>query len=332
MTTTKWNWKETAPGQSVQGKSWFTRFVGWINSLFNDNHSWFDYGEMDKSLSSIQNQITHEGLTGAQVAENEMSMQNAEDIFQRQVVGMQKAGLNPALMYENGASSSSPSAPSQAANGFSMSELMQLVTLPLQRKMLQSQIENVNANTEKQVAETDTEKNRSQNLALVNQYYPKLKDAEIEELASKIGLNLSTIDNNDANTALAWINTSIKEKENKFAEEYYHWRNEFEKAQTEEAKSSAARSGAEALMTTFEREYAERHGFALSSSSYLAIASAIAQAFDNIGDSIIPPIREKIPQAKEAIKSLPNKAKMFGNRVRSKWERFVNRNFNGFGN
>lgn len=324
----------------AKGKSLWTRFVGSLNNLFNPGHDWINYVDAPAAsasdpLGSLFNRFTQSGLTGAQVAENEMSMQNAEDIYQRQVAGMQKAGLNPALMYEHGASGSAPSAPSQSEAGLSMSELMQAVLMPLQRKMLQSQIENVRANTEKQVAETDTEKNRSENLALINQYYPDLKDVEIEEIASKIGLNLSTIDNNDANTALAWINTSIKEKENEFAKEYYHWRNEFEKANTGAAKAAAARDGAQALMTTFEREYAERHGFALSSSSYLAIASAIAQAFENVGDSIIPPIREKLPKVKEktekVVKSLPDKAKSFGKRSWNRFVRFVDRNFNGWG-
>ena len=326
--------------KKTQGKSLWTRFVGSLNNLFNPGHDWMNYDEAPDAsasdpLGSLFNRFTQAGLTGAQVAENEMSMQNAEDIYQRQVTGMQKAGLNPALMYQHGASGSAPSAPSQSEAGLSMSDLVQAVMMPLQRKMLQSQIENVQANTEKQVAETDTEKNRAENLALINQYYPDLKDAEIEEIASKIGLNLSTIDNNDANTALSWINHSIKEKENKFAEEYYRWRNEFEKAQTSEAKSAAARNGAEALMTSFEREYAERHGFALSSSSYLAIASAIAQAFENVGDSIIPPIREKLPKVKEKtkgfVKSLPDKLNSFGKRSWNRFVRFVDRNFDGWG-
>lgn len=347
MSTTKWNWKETAPGQSVQGKSWFTRFVGWINSLFNDNHSWFDYGEMDKSLSSVQNQITHEGLTGAQVAENEMSMQNAEDIFQRQVAGMQKAGLNPALMYENGVSGSSPSAPSQAATGFSMSELMQLVTLPLQRRMLESQIQNVNANTEKQEAETDTEKNRAKSLALANLYYPALQEGKLSELASRVGLNLSTIDSNEAKTAFTWIETSIKEKENEFASKYYEWRAKYEEAKTEEAKANVALKGAETLMASFEYDYAKANGAKLSSSSALAIVSALGNMFSRnmpevsnaIKDSLKPfgltpfnmpksvdnDINDKFQKGKQKVQS-------FGKRVWSKWERFVNRNFNGFGN
>ena len=166
-------------------------------------------GELNDSIanagSSLWNRFTQSGLTGAQVAENEMSMQNAEDIYQRQVTGMQKAGINPALMYQNGASGSAPSAPSQSDAGLSMSELMQAVMMPLQRQMLQSQIENVRANTEKQVAETDTERNRAENLALINLYYPSIQEGTLSKMASEIGVNLSTVDKNDADTALKWI-------------------------------------------------------------------------------------------------------------------------------
>lgn len=307
-------------------------------------------GELNDSIanagSSLWNRFTQSGLTGAQVAENEMSMQNAEDIYQRQVTGMQKAGINPALMYQNGASGSAPSAPSQSDAGLSMSELMQAVMMPLQRQMLQSQIENVRANTEKQVAETDTERNRAENLALINLYYPSIQEGTLSKMASEIGVNLSTVDKNDADTALKWIQKEIADKENKFAEAYYKARVDYESAKTDEAKANAARAGADALMTTFEREYAQAHGAKLSSSSVLAIASAIGNLFDKnmpevtnaVKDSLKPFGLTPFNMPKSVDKTINDAyqkgkkgAKRFFRSSKDKFVDFVYKNFNGFG-
>lgn len=317
-----------------------------VKAAWNVEKDNFKNGRIPGATQSLWNRFTQAGLTGAQIAENEMSMQNAEDIYQRQVTGMQKAGLNPALMYQNGVSGSAPSAPSQSDGGLSMSDLLQAVMMPLQRQMLKSQIENVNANTEKQVAETDTEKNRAENLALINLYYPSIQEGTLSKLASEIGVNLSTVDKNDADTALKWIQKEIADKENKFAEAYFRARSEYESAKTDEAKANAARAGADALMTTFEREYAQSHGAKLSSSSVLAIASAIGSLFNqnmpevssaikdslrpfgltpfNMSDSVDKSINDAYQKGKQS-------AKRFFRNGKDKFVDFIYRNFNGFG-
>lgn len=327
----------------------FGKFLKGWNNILNPNHNWFDYDNQFQSpgaVDSMFNRFTQAGLTGVQIAENEMSMQNAEDIYQRQVSGMQKAGLNPALMYGSGASVNAPNAPGQNDAGLSMSELMSAVMMPLQRKMLKSQIANVEANTEKQVAETDTEKNRSKNLALINQYYPKIQDVTLEKMASEIGLNLATIDNRDANTALTWIQSEIADKESKFAEAYYKARVDYENAKTEEAKSNSARAGAEALMTAYEHEYARAHGAKLSSSSVLAIASALGNLFNQNMPEVTSAVKDSLkpfgltpfnmPESVDkTINDAYHKTKGYVKRkAKSGWNKFVgfvNRNFNGFG-
>lgn len=317
-----------------------------IKSSFKVIRDNLSSGKGPGAIESLFNRFTQNGLTGAQVAENELSMQNAEDIYQRQVTGMQKAGLNPALMYQSGASGSAPSAPSQSDAGLSMSDLMQVVMMPLQRQMLQSQIENVRANTEKQVAETDTERNRAENLALINLYYPSIQEGTLSKMASEIGVNLSTVDKNDADTALKWIQKEIADKENKFAEAYYKARVDYESAKTDEAKANAARAGADALMTTFEREYAQAHGAKLSSSSVLAIASAIGNLFSQnmpevtnaVKDSLKPfgltpfNMPESVDKAiNDAYQKGKKGAKHFFRSSKDKFVDFVYKNFNGFG-
>lgn len=80
------------------------------------------------ALTNLLNAWSGEHMTNAEVERNQMQMQNQEDIYQRQVTGMQNAGLNPALMYQSGAQSA-PSAPATSTPGMNMSDIMSLITL-----------------------------------------------------------------------------------------------------------------------------------------------------------------------------------------------------------
>lgn len=287
-------WSQSQIYQDTRGTNRFTRFVGWLNNLMNPNHSWVDdwqqFSEDVGPSEDIEKQITKSGLTGAEKEANAFSAAEAQKqrdyetemqntAYQRQVADMRAAGVNPALAMSNGQpstpSGSSASSVSPSGAGISMSDLMQLNMLPLQRKMLEAQTANVGADTAKKEAETEEAKNRAQNVALVNQYYPSVTEAGLQKTLSSIGVDLSTIDKNDAEVALTNVRKLIADKENKYADEYYHWRSEYEKAHTQEAKDAAAAHAAQALMTGYELEFAQKNGAKLSSSSILALASAI---------------------------------------------------------
>lgn len=277
--------RETRKKQT-KGKTIWTRFVGWLNNVFNAEHDWMDYANApDAGSGPIDNfvkGVTQSGVTDQQVGLNEMQMQNQEDIYERQVAGMKKAGLNTALMYGSG-TTSAPSAPSGTnMAGASMSDLMQALMIPAQLKMMKAQTENIYAAADQKRAQTETEGIRQEALRLANQYYPSLQEATLDEVFSRIGVNYRTMDEKEANAALTWSKEFLQEKENKYADEYFHWRNELEKAKTNEAIQVAANNMASAAWTGYQQRFAQSHGALLSGSPLVAIASMLSQSLSNL--------------------------------------------------
>lgn len=265
---TKWKWTETDVGQKVQGKNGFTRFVGWLNSLLNENHAWFDYDKMGSMTDSLANRYTDSAPTSGEVQRNEMQMQNIEDSYQRQVSGMQKAGLNPALMYQSGVGGNAPSVQTGSSSPASMSELMQLMMLPKQLRMLDAQTRNIDADSEKKIADTEHVKQ-------IIEWYPNVSEGTVAKLWSEVGLNYQHIDESEAKEKLARAEKVIKDAEGKFAERLQEAKLALAEAQTQEAKDNALQSATHAAFEKFELEFAQKNGARLSSSSILALVSAL---------------------------------------------------------
>ena len=112
-------------------------------NLFSRFHNWLRYNLpslIGSGVSNIFKKVTGTGMTDAEVQANELSMENMEESWQRNVSGMQKAGLNPALMYGSSPSVNAPTASTNTGSA-SMSDLLQLISLRKEMKVLDSQAE-----------------------------------------------------------------------------------------------------------------------------------------------------------------------------------------------
>lgn len=287
-----------ASGWSKSNDRWYTKFMKGLNWAFNPNHEWFDYDSWNENstmnkiegflknatqtvgtalssmnpgdqLQSFINSQTGAHLTGSQVEANEMQMQNQEDIYQRQVVGMQKAGLNPALMYQSGASSAPQVQGSQGIG--SMSEIMQAMLLDKQSKLLEAQTRNTDADTNKKESETAYQE-------LINKYYPGVKSIELDKTLSEIGLNeqqiekmKSEVDLNKLDADLKKIEKVIKQAEANESSAYYKAVREYQEAATDKAKQEKAKLVVETAMDELERNYMDKYEAKMSSSGVLAL-------------------------------------------------------------
>lgn len=269
-------------GWQDSSDSWFTKFLKGINWAFNYNHKWFDYDSMNSSinnhLGSFINSQTGAHMSNADVERNEMQMQNQEDIFQRQVSGMQKAGLNPALMYQSGVGSA-PSAPAPTQAGMSMSDLMNAFLLTRQAKLLDAQTRNTDADTDKKASETT-------HMNLVNQAFPEVTATQIQEALSRMGVNdasvvkmMSEVNINDLQADLLSIEKIIKQAEADESSAYYKAYRELTEAQGDKAKAEKREALARAFVEEIEGKFMAKNGFKMSSAEALTIAAAVAHVF-----------------------------------------------------
>lgn len=163
------------------GKSLFWKFVAGLNKALNPGHAWTDYqSKNDSMVDSWLRKESGVSLTGAEQQANLFNAEEAEKqrlweehmsstAYQRQVADMRAAGVNPAMAMNGASGASTPSGSSATSvsptgPGFSFSDLMQLVMLPLQKKLVRSQADLaskqgeaalINANANARNAETN---------------------------------------------------------------------------------------------------------------------------------------------------------------------------------
>lgn len=147
--------KSVDPAIDATGKNLFWKFVASLNKALNPGHAWTDY--QGKNDSMVDSWLRHESgfsLTNAEMEANAFTASEAQKqrdweeemsntAYQRQVKDMQAAGINPVLAAQsNGASTPSGAAASSvtpSAPGMSFSDLMAMMLMPMQRKLLNAQ-------------------------------------------------------------------------------------------------------------------------------------------------------------------------------------------------
>lgn len=244
------------------------------------------------AIRNLWNKWTGSGLTDAQKIQNQINIEEAEKSrvwqenmantqYQRGVVDMQKAGINPALALTSGASPApTPSGATATAaaqdNGVGFGELVNSLLLPLQVKQLKANIDNVVADTAKKNVEAAGQRLQNDYQGLVNKYYPQLTEETIAKIHADVGVSVTDAALKAAQTELTKVDKVIRIAEADKASELVEARLELQKAQSEAARKAAIASAAKALVDGYEAQYMKSHNARMSSSAVVALAEAIA--------------------------------------------------------
>lgn len=299
-------------------------------SLLTQKAEESDVGQQfsETGLGSMINKLTGKHLTGAEREANQFSAEQAQiqrdyetemsnTAYQRQVADMQAAGVNPALLYGSGASGASTpsgSAPSSVApnSGTSMSELMQLFMMPAQKRLIEAQASNTDALTDK--AKADTEQ-----MKLVNKYYPQVTETQIDKMLAEIGVDeervkeiRSNVNLNDLNAELLKVDKVIKDAEANEASAFFKARREFEEAQTDKAKAEKAELVVRTAMEELEKNYMARTNTKMGSATVIAIAAALGTLLSGFSFGEKPSTFEGWNSVAEKFKSW---AKKYGSKL-----------------
>lgn len=166
----------------------------------------FDSLTSPNTWDSLLNNWSQAHMTGAQKEQNEWTAMREDSYWQRNVEGMQEAGLNPALLYGGSASGPTPSASAAPASGMSLSDMLELAAIPQKIESMELQ----NQLLRKDIAWYDTE--HESKVGLIDAQ-AKVQALTAEEIPQKIEESKSRVANNEADTALKQLGLSKMDAE-----------------------------------------------------------------------------------------------------------------------
>lgn len=187
--------------------------ASWLGKIFKSNpdgstsfdgsafQSFLDepFTQINGLVDSFINSTFKSGRTQQQIEQDAYTAEREDTQVQRRVSDMQAAGLNPALMYQNGGSSPSVNTAASDSGSSGLSDLLQLAMLPLQMRQVNADISNTNAQAE--LASAEAARTRQQ----------KDFEAELQPLlveAKKESNNLTRAERNKINAQLDEISAN----------------------------------------------------------------------------------------------------------------------------
>lgn len=234
-----------------------------------------EQNQFNAQQAEVQRQFAHDERVASQEfnasqAEAQMAFQErmSSTQYQRQVADMQAAGVNPALAMSGipGASAAGAMAQSSPASGSAASGSGQLQGLSdlLEFAKIKKELELMDRQSDKTAAETKRTDAETLQTLRNTAWTDRLNQAQLDEVASRIGVNTSKVNAQEYENALKIAQTAQVVKNTE-------WIDRINEAKTEADKARAAYDYAEAAISKMEKEIGHR----LGNSEILALADAL---------------------------------------------------------
>ena len=260
-----------------------------IGSVSDPSNGIEDY--IDSYLKSV----TGAGPNGLQL----WQASREDSAYQRGVADMEKAGLNSALMYGNGAQPSASSAGGSSSVG--ISDLLQLAMLPLQMQAMQADINNTNANTQNTIQRTRTEEQNTLVQSLVAEWLPTINEKQLAVMQSSVDKAYSEVAVNESRVDLINSEKSVQD----IVAEYLPAKNDAElkriKAETSKLDADAALAIVRKDFEKIQYNFARDNHFLMSSSDTLLVVVYIASLLGISTESVANFIQNEVPQVVQQV-------------------------------
>lgn len=260
-----------------------------------------------EAATSYVNAKTGAGLTNAQIEQNAWNAGEAEKQrawteqmdntkYQRQTQDMAAAGLNPAMMYGQGYSASTPSGSaasgsSEALSGGFVDDLLNVLFAKQRLANLRAEQKNVEADTELKGAEklgveAGAEKAGAETSLIKEQlkWYPQLQEAGLKKIDAEVSKLYSDCDVNDAEILNLDADTALKESQTAINEIRKEWEARLSSAKELSDKAAAAAAFARAAYDRYFIKFAKEHGGQLPGyNTWSGIAASLAGVLEDLG-------------------------------------------------
>lgn len=267
--------------------------------LFNSSD-----GSVSNGMSNLWNKWTGSDLTPAEQMTNQINISEAQKQrdyeerlantqYQRGVVDMKAAGVNPALLYGNGASpaptpaGATATAISPAAGMLSFGDLVGLLKLPLEMAQMKANVDNTNIRNK-------GEELKNQYQSLVNGFYPSMTTETINKIRKEIAGIDADIDVKKETKSLVHAQSLIAEAEGKLADELADAKLQLMKDQASQAAAAAVASAARAAMDAYEAQYMRANNMKMGTNDYVALATALLGYFDTDAPSVVKTVTDTV--------------------------------------
>lgn len=217
----------------------------------------------------------------------------AQNHWNWDVQGMEKAGLNPQMMYGGTPSSSSPAGTSDVTAG-SLSDLIALATLPLQIDSLKAQNDRTRAEADLTRQKTLTEEQITKLQSIAVEWQPALNGEQIAQMSANIDKLMSDVQVNRAQRDYVDSQRVAQEITNEYLPKRML-------ADIDNLSSQARNARASAAITEVQAKFAKDNGFLMSSNDALLLGTYIASLFKVEKPDIVEVVENGVKYVKEEL-------------------------------
>lgn len=270
-------------------------------------------------VDSLIGLFTRNHLTGAEQEQNAFNANEAQlsrnfteymarNKYSMETQSMQEAGVNPAMVYGGGnlvsTASNGATGSGSVMGAGNIADLMSvMMTLPLEMKRMQAEIQNTRAKTRLTDQQTQTEVQETRIRSINADYGDVLNAQTLENMKAEYENTIADTDYKTANKDYVLTQQDAQEITNEYLGDKYQAEINNLKGSTAKMSVEEAKTRSEKVYQDWYNNFVKANGFLPSSNDVLVIATYIASLFDIDKGNITEAINDLIKELTDMLKN-----------------------------